>query len=72
MFLRLKPENIHKKLNGKKNSKYLTFVHFFVHAGLFCQCRSICEILKIKISKATILPLFYVGKELLLIPKNII
>ena len=57
-FFRLKPGKMHIKLNGKKNSKYLTFLHFFLRAGLICQCCSICEILKTKISKANMLPQF--------------
>jgi len=70
MFFRLKPKKMHIKLNGKKNSKHSAFVHFFLHAGLICQCCSIYEILMIKLSKATILSLVYVGKKLFLIPKN--
>lgn len=70
MFFRLKPEKIHLKLNGNRNSKYLTFVHIFLHASLICRFCSIFKILKIKICKATILPLVYVGNRLFLILKN--
>jgi hypothetical protein len=70
MFFRLKPEKMHIKLNGTTNSKYLTFVRFFLHAGLICQYCSICEILKTKISKANILTLVYVKNKVFLIPKK--